>query len=223
MHPSSLSFVCQVRVNADTAVPYWVDHVNKAASAVPPVPPPGFKPPPPQQTTGATGTGTVTCTHRASAAYSLAYYDVEAVPEYQIYTAKLTRAVDAVDKLNGAFNRHRARVEAATSGSHGGHGGHGNGGGGGGGGNVRAAIESSVIDDAHVVFTTLNRCHLGVLFTLSTSCTYPFPSRGLLEPCPSLSSPPPLMLAPSLPRPPRGRPPCTAAPGTRAWKARPSW
>jgi hypothetical protein len=208
-----------VRVNADTAVPYWVDHVNKAASAVPPVPPPGFKPPPPQ-------TG-VTCTHRASAAYSLAYYHVEALPEYQIYTAKLTRAVDAVDKLNGAFNRHRARVEAATSGTHGGHGssGHG-GGGGGGGGNVRAAIESSVIDDAHVVFTTLNRCRRrpGLYSVLILSSVLLVVAAGpdcTLVPRITLTCP--LfhgfffLSAATWPSP------YTAAPGTRAWKARPSW
>lgn len=107
-------FVAQVRVNPSTALPYWIDHINRASSAGPPIaPPPCYK-----------------------SSAKLAHTSRETLPEYRLYTDKLTRLLDRLDQANGLYIRHRTRLSDSPD--------------------HRRLAESSLIEGAHVVFTTLS-------------------------------------------------------------------
>ena len=158
----------EVRVNALTALPYWVDHINRVTSAVPPVHLPSHHGASVGSSSGS-GSGTsastnITTTNNASSNTGTNNasttsgsssdhpppFTLETLPEYRIYLSKLTKLLDQLDRVNSAYNRHRVRVELSliTSGQGQGQGVHLP-------ASARTLIEGSLIEESHIVFTTL--------------------------------------------------------------------
>ena len=75
-----------------------------------------------------------------------------AIPCHIVYLSKLTKLFDQLDRVNSAYNRHRVRVELSLIAS--GHG-HGQGQGVHLPASARTLIEGSLIEESHIVFTTL--------------------------------------------------------------------
>jgi hypothetical protein len=71
------------------------------------------------------------------------YPSLDSLPEYHIHVHKLTQQLDKLDKLNLTLSRFKARVSNVNMN-------YGN------DMNMRQIIESSIIDEAHIVFSTIN-------------------------------------------------------------------
>ncbi len=135
-----LWYVCAVDMN--TAQPYWVDHINKDVSMVPPSAI-GLIPVKQEcieegDEDHDAGDGGVMCD---DGELSQAAYLLDTLPEYIIHAHRLTQLLEMLDKLNVATTRCRARINPSSFQ---------------GKAAARTAIETSIIDSAHIVFTTLN-------------------------------------------------------------------
>jgi hypothetical protein len=82
----------ELRVATDTAVPYWVDHINRVASTLPPPRP--LTPPLPDTEI------------RSGSSYPT----LDTLPEYHIHVHKFTQLLDQLDRCNLTYSRHRARI-----------------------------------------------------------------------------------------------------------------
>jgi senataxin len=115
-HPLPHKF--EIRVNQQTGLPYWVDHGQKSMSNEPPA-----------------------VQLRKDRGLSRDFTSMELLPEYVVYSHKLTRLVTQMDEANTRRNHLQALrslqdTVAAV--------------------NLRELTESSVMDAAQILFTTLN-------------------------------------------------------------------
>ena len=119
----------ELRVSFETGEPYWVDHINRRTQ---PLPPP-----------------LVESDHISS---GKGYSKVSELPEFAIFASKLISILEGVEiksiqcrRLNLYFNRRevgtRSGVGVSAVASV---------------GTVRQLLESSILDEAHIVLTTLN-------------------------------------------------------------------
>ncbi|CAM9423280.1 unnamed protein product, partial [Ectocarpus fasciculatus] len=123
----------ELRVVFDGAKPYWVDHVNKTTQPHPPQPSDGARKGP-----------------ESSLPY--AFYVLEAMPEYIAYTTRLVSVLESLEIHNIQCRRMSIHLNRAIIGGKPVNGAYSNESRGG----ARQLIESSVLDEAHIVFTTLN-------------------------------------------------------------------
>lgn len=126
----------EVRVASDTCLPYWVDHVNKVASTTPP-PAIGLSKPKVVVHSFSSSSGSIQETDAYSSIVN-GDYTLDSLPEFAIHAHNMTQLLDQLDKLNTSLSRHRFRSSSYDTMSN------------------KQAIESSIIDSAHIVFTTLN-------------------------------------------------------------------
>ena len=105
----------EVRVHPMTALPYWVDHINRVTSAVPPVHIPTQRGTTTGGSSGGGGRGGATTggssgggsggagggsSSTGSGSGPPSSYTLETLPEYRIYLAKLTKLLDQLDRVN---------------------------------------------------------------------------------------------------------------------------
>ena len=137
-HPLPLNW--ELRVNAETAIPYWVDHHAQIATNNPPME---------KDFTYATNVSNEV-TESKSVVIKKENTDLQklvsplaldTLPEYQVYSAKLIQQIEKLSVLSLFALRCRTRVNLQLYGSL---------------AASRQAIETSIIDEAHLVFTTLN-------------------------------------------------------------------
>lgn len=111
----------ELRISGETAQPYWVNHATKTTSSRAPPPP--------------------------TAGIAVGYRTLHNLPEYRIFSHRLTQILSMLDTLQLKRSRlmaiideqnmrNRDTLSAAT----------------------REMIESSIIDEAQLLFTTLNSC-----------------------------------------------------------------
>jgi AAA domain len=137
----------EVRIGMDAGLPYWVDHVNCTSSLLPP---PNVGLPKPRvervivrytdSNTNA-GAGVSNYTEYNRDIISNGDYTLTTLPEYQIYSHELTQLLDQFESIHLKLKRSQLRFNPADY------------------SRQRAskqAIESSIIDSAHIIFTTLN-------------------------------------------------------------------
>jgi senataxin len=146
-HP--LPFSWELRVNAETAIPYWVNHQAKATSHLPPTDNDfsysrdaldgRAEPPIPIKTEATASAHARSEFHKMQK--NLSPLTLESLPEYQVYSSRLVQLIEQLSKLSLFALRCRTRVNMGQSGS---------------AAQGKQAIETSIIDEAHLVFTTLN-------------------------------------------------------------------
>ena len=125
----SLPHGWELRIDSSTAMPYWVDHISKCTSTVAPKPVEDNL-----KLKNENGYDNIESCH---------FRKLDSLPEYQIYTMQITQMLEKLDRLTLFVNRCEARVNPYM---HGGPSG------------VRQIVETSVIDQAHIVFATLSGC-----------------------------------------------------------------
>ena len=81
-HPLPVGW--ELRVAEGTGIPYWIDHINRVSSPIPPARPP---------------IGVV-----------LGFLTFETLPEYMIHEQKFTQLLDQLDRQNLIYTRYKARV-----------------------------------------------------------------------------------------------------------------
>lgn len=112
----------ELRVDAKTGLPVWVDHQLRATSTVPP-------------------SAELVCKRGGTTQYAM----IEALPDYILYSHRLTQLVTALDAVGAKRKKISSMTEISDKkGSY----------------NLRDAAERSVIDSAHILFTTLNSAGL---------------------------------------------------------------
>lgn len=136
----------EVRIAMDTGHPYWVDHINRSTSAIPP-PKVGLSKP---QIEKASMPYSVSLSDSNKSGKQSYYkreiitngdYTFSTLPEYQIYSHQLTQLLDQFEALYTKLKRSELRFKTGDSHLQ---------------KSTKQAIESSIIDSAHLVFTTLN-------------------------------------------------------------------
>ena len=126
-HPLPKHF--EIRVDAKSGQPYWVDHKLKNTSLTPP----GDK-------------------MRMSRVIGGVFNNIEALPDYTYYSHKLTQLLTTLDASSVKRNKIHAIDTMKESNSSSTSGGIGSGG----GVNVRELTEDAIIEGTHILFTTLN-------------------------------------------------------------------
>ena len=157
----------ELRVDGNTALPYWVDHLNCRVSTTPPALPPPEPDAPPAPLPGAASEANflfqpigsqhppadindaTTAVRTATPTPATTLFTSHAqLPEFQHYSTLICQALEHLDRLKLQHSRCHARVDPVMFG---------------GVFEARQAIESSCIDAAHVVFSTLNSTASAVL------------------------------------------------------------
>lgn len=108
----------ELRVEATTGQPYWVDHYSKSTSTTPPEP----------KVVEARGVNPT-------------YTTIESLPDYTVFSHRLTQLLGSLDNISAKRNKLYA-IASMTEAS--------------GNINLRELAERSLIDSAHILFTTLN-------------------------------------------------------------------
>ena len=81
-HPLPVGW--ELRVAEGTGIPYWIDHINRVSSPIPPARPP--------------------------IGVALGFLSFETLPEYVIHEQKFTQLLDHLDRQNLIYTRYKARV-----------------------------------------------------------------------------------------------------------------
>lgn len=137
-HPLPIGW--ELRINVENSMPYWVDHINKTSTSVPP-PEVGLSK---VMLEEINVDGPHSTLVRRKKIYRNGDYLLDSLPEFQYYSYELTQLVEKVEKLHSQYLRltsNHADID-------------------------RSAFETSAIDNAHIVFTTLNSAgHPSLEFT----------------------------------------------------------
>lgn len=152
----------EVRINVETSLPYWVDHINKQSSNFPPPALGQSRPTTEKYKVHFYNDNTVKMNKKYKVqreSYDRMIirngdYTFETLPEYQIFSFRLTQALDQLDNLYKKLRR----VEMCNSSPYMNQ-------------VTRQALESSIIDSTHIVFTTLNSAGHASLESTNFICT----------------------------------------------------
>lgn len=150
----------EVRINIETGLPYWVDHMTKTTHTTPPTPP-TTNTSSIHNTTSITSSSSIlqnskTSKHLHSATSEsstnqpeiikkrgISSFTLDTLPEYRLHTSHITQLFDQLHKLSLKQKRCLARLRPSEYG---------------GIYAVKQAIETSIVDSSEILFTTLSSC-----------------------------------------------------------------
>jgi hypothetical protein len=129
----------ELRVNMETGQPYWVNHNRQCVSCSPPTE--YDLQDPSNENSDEIQIKSENIIVSDPTKWKLSGCTIDTIPEYQAFSYKLTQELEELERLHLFNNRCKARLDPVRHG---------------GVSAVKNVVETSIIDGAHLVFTTLN-------------------------------------------------------------------